>query len=77
MPLQAFLVEWCRRGSQGLDADWLKPNATRVNGSHAEPAWRTEQRERMEAFAPGCTTRPSSGTIIDLEQENAARRILG
>lgn len=28
MPLEAFLAEWCSRGSQGLKAEWL------ANGSH-------------------------------------------
>lgn len=26
MALGAFLAVWCRRGSQGLEADWLKPS---------------------------------------------------
>lgn len=26
MPLERFLTIWCARGSQGLQADWLKPN---------------------------------------------------
>jgi uncharacterized protein YdaU (DUF1376 family) len=26
MSLDAFLRVWCRRGSQGLEAEWLKPN---------------------------------------------------
>lgn len=26
MTLQQFLVVWCRRGSQGLEAEWLKPH---------------------------------------------------
>jgi uncharacterized protein YdaU (DUF1376 family) len=26
MTLEAFLQVWCRRGSQGLEADWLKPH---------------------------------------------------
>lgn len=26
MTFAAFLAVWCRRGSQGLEADWLKPN---------------------------------------------------
>ena len=26
MSLEAFLTIWCRRGSQGLEADWLKPH---------------------------------------------------
>ena len=26
MSFNDFLVVWCRRGSQGLEADWLKPH---------------------------------------------------
>lgn len=26
MPFEDFLQVWCRRGSQGLEADWLKPH---------------------------------------------------
>ena len=26
LPLQAFLEIWCLRGSQGLQADWIKPD---------------------------------------------------
>ena len=25
-PLEQFLIEWCTRGSQGLKADWIKPD---------------------------------------------------
>jgi len=32
MPLEAFLQVWCRRGSQGLEAAWLKPDE-RTNGA--------------------------------------------
>jgi hypothetical protein len=32
MTLEAFLQVWCRRGSQGLEADWLKPHE-RTNGA--------------------------------------------
>lgn len=31
MSLEAFLQVWCARGSQGLQADWLKPNE-RIHG---------------------------------------------
>ncbi|MDP2024537.1 MAG: hypothetical protein Q8L16_26940 [Hydrogenophaga sp.] len=30
MPFDAFLQVWCLRGSQGLQADWLKPNERQV-----------------------------------------------
>lgn len=54
MSLEAFLRVWCSRGSQGLQADWLKPHerpAPPANGHAAEPAWRAEQRERTAQFA--------------------------
>lgn len=56
MTLEAFLRVWCLRGTQGLQADWLKPNerpATQpaTAATAAEPAWRREQRARTEAFA--------------------------
>lgn len=31
MPLQRFLEVWCMRGSQGLQADWLRPEERRSN----------------------------------------------
>lgn len=30
MPLESFLQVWCARGSQGLQADWLKPHERRA-----------------------------------------------
>jgi uncharacterized protein YdaU (DUF1376 family) len=38
MTLDAFLQVWCRRGSQGLEAGWLKPNervAAATTGRHS------------------------------------------
>lgn len=32
MPLERFLTVWCMRGSQGLQADWLKPEERAANG---------------------------------------------
>lgn len=65
MPLETFLRVWCRRGSQGLEADWLKPNERpATNGHNAEPAWRTEQRERNEAFLGPAATRKRPFTIV-------------
>lgn len=58
MPLEAFLVVWCGRGSQGLEAAWLRQDERtgwrNSNGSNDPlPAWRREQRTRMQQFAPG------------------------
>jgi uncharacterized protein YdaU (DUF1376 family) len=33
MPLEAFLRVWCRRGSQGLEAAWLRPDEAAAGGS--------------------------------------------
>jgi hypothetical protein len=35
MPLERFLAVWCMRGTQGLQADWLKPHE---RGSPSEPS---------------------------------------
>lgn len=37
MALGAFLAIWCRRGSQGLEADWLKPSERQGHGPPAAP----------------------------------------
>lgn len=35
LTLEQFLAVWCRRGSQGLEAEWLKPHE---RGGHGPPA---------------------------------------
>lgn len=48
--LEAFLTIWCRRGSQGLDAGWLKPNelgAARVQPDLAELTAGVQRRLRL------------------------------
>jgi uncharacterized protein YdaU (DUF1376 family) len=58
MTMDAFLRVWCRRGSQGLEADWLKSHE-RPSAASSEPAWRTEQRDRVAEFAgPAAAKRP-------------------
>jgi uncharacterized protein YdaU (DUF1376 family) len=70
LTLEAFLRVWCARGSQGLQAEWLKP-AERGQGPPAEPAWRTEQRARNEAFlGPAAASRrqqPQRFEVIDAD----------
>jgi hypothetical protein len=49
MPLEAFLAVWCRRGSQGLEADWLKPEERGQwlrGGRNNQPMTSTEERNR-------------------------------
>jgi uncharacterized protein YdaU (DUF1376 family) len=45
MTLNAFLREWCVRGSQGLKADWLRPNGS----SPPRPAPQTTAERNAEA----------------------------
>lgn len=49
MPLEAFLRVWCRRGSQGLEAAWLKPDE---RGQQVETTYQRTMRERMQEAAP-------------------------
>jgi hypothetical protein len=42
MSLEAFLKVWCARGSQGLEASWLKPNE-RAGPAAAQPVGKTMQ----------------------------------
>ena len=57
MPLQAFLSVWCARGSQGLQADWLKPEE-KARGSPTETPYQRAARERAEQFAPSIAAKP-------------------
>lgn len=57
LTLERFLVIWCLRGSQGLEASWLKPEEKRMPSNQSEPAWRREQRERTQTAAPGVAVR--------------------
>lgn len=73
MSLEDFLQVWCRRGSQGLEAAWLRPSGHgppvngHKNGNH-EPAWRAEQRERTRTAAPGvAAAKPAEDFFIDAE----------
>lgn len=56
MSLEAFLRVWCRRGSQGLEAAWLKPDE---RGQSSEPEWAREKRERTLSLAGPFAARPS------------------
>jgi hypothetical protein len=68
MSFEAFLRVWCLRGTQGLQADWLKPS------ERAEPQWAKERRAEIAAY--GGTPRKTA-EIIDMEDANAAQSRLG
>lgn len=53
MTLDAFLQVWCRRGSQGLEAGWLRPEERNTQSrAPTETAYQRSMRERMQVAAP-------------------------
>ena len=58
MPLDRFLSVWCARGSQGLMADWLKPNER--DSPLSETVYQRSMRERMAEVSP-LLARPAPG----------------
>lgn len=70
MSLEDFLRVWCRRGSQGLEAAWLKPEERQ---QHGQQPMSFRERDAMAAAAEvnritgglGRRTR-SSGEVIDI-----------
>lgn len=74
MTLDAFLRVWCARGSQGMQADWLKPAERPPSAAaNVEPLWRSEQRARTAAFAGPAAAKPApEPEIVD-----ATPRLLG
>jgi len=76
LDLQRFLEIWVGRGSQGLQADWLKAHELAPTG--AEPSWRAEQRSRTQQAAPGvAAAAPASQFFIEMEARDVAPRALG
>lgn len=64
MTLEAFLREWCVRGSQGLKAEWLAPRPGATAPPPIDTAARNAESRRLLGFAPIPPTEPS-GEIID------------
>lgn len=52
MTLEGFLRVWCRRGSQGLEASWLKPDERAQGQAAGETPYQRSMRERMQEAAP-------------------------
>lgn len=52
MPLENFLRIWCRRGSQGLEASWLKPEERALGKQQTETAYQRSMRLRVQEVAP-------------------------
>lgn len=79
MTTDEFLAVWCSRGSQGLQADWLKPNERPASrpASADEPEWRREQRERNEAFLGPYAAKRRDLKTVDMEAPDAIARLVG
>jgi hypothetical protein len=82
VPLEEFMRVWCGLGWHGLTAaKFLEQQGKRgVNGSHHEPEWRREQRERNEAllgpFSAAAAAKRRTN-VVDMEDANAAAIRLG
>lgn len=67
--LERFLTIWCARGSQGLEANWLKPNE-RASPQQETPYQRS-MRERVAEFSPGIARQApgqhTNPTTLDME----------
>jgi len=61
MPLEAFLQVWCARGSQGLQADWIRPDE-RSAVRPSETPYQRSMRERMQEAAPEFARKDPSRT---------------
>ena len=61
MTLEAFLKIWCRRGSQGMEASWLKPDEVRPGGSQG-----FNRQEALEARNRAVVAR-----MVEKENQNA------
>lgn len=74
IPLDAFLRVWCARGSQGLEASWLKPHE-RQQGQAPQSFRERDQAAaaaRVAQFAPSVAARSADPKVIDMEDAHAA-----
>lgn len=75
MPLQRFLSVWCARGSQGLEADWLKPHERAA--APTETSFTRDRKAQAAAWMGTAAPRPASAEIIDMEEINGPRLAVG
>lgn len=83
MQLEDFLKAWCRRGSQGLEADWLKPHERPQQQAFTKPP--TAAQMAMAQACPALVAphlrhlvEPARADTIDItEQVNAELKFIG
>jgi uncharacterized protein YdaU (DUF1376 family) len=72
LTLERFLAVWCARGSQGLEASWLKPHE--IANQRAGPVtYADKARERMDALTG---RKPSTPAIKDMGEIFDATHLL-
>jgi len=65
MSFNDFLVVWCRRGSQGLEADWLK--------SHEKQSFAQQAADVARTTVPPANTGPDPALVkIEADRQKAA-----
>ena len=67
MTFENFLKVWCARGSQGLQAGWLRQDERKSNAP-SETVYQRSMREKFEAATGRSNTGPSYGanSVIDI-----------
>ena len=65
MTLENFLRIWCRRGSQGLEAAWLKPDERGQAQASGETPYQRSMRERMQEAVPEIARKAPSAVQQD------------
>lgn len=71
LPLTRFLEIWCARGSQGLEADWLKPNERKTGEPHAANSNGRQRGESLTAHAERINRQ------LDRREESESLLLLG
>ncbi len=68
LTLERFLQIWCMRGSQGLQADWLKPEERAIAQAPGqyETAYQRSMRERMQEAVPEIARRSPAALPQDV-----------
>jgi hypothetical protein len=73
MSLESFLRIWCRRGSQGLEAAWLKPEEKAQSFAERATAAKAARLAEMTGGMLGAVQPGAKGAVIDMEVPNAPR----
>lgn len=73
MPLEAFLRVWVNRGSQGLEAAWLKPAERAVSQQSFRAADLEAKRAEVAKWSGGILGKPAD--VIEMEGANAFKRL--